>query len=73
MYQYSEDQLKAMGVAWLPRNLEEAIDAFETDPLSKAVFGETLFKAYVDYRRQVWREYRTYVSDRERKRYLKFF
>ncbi len=32
-----------------------------------------MFKSYVDYKRQEWREYHTYVSDWERKRYLKFF
>jgi glutamine synthetase len=73
MYLYSEDELKNMGVSWLPRNLEEAIDAFEADPLSKTVFGETMFNAYVDYKRQEWREYHNYVSDWERKRYLRFF
>lgn len=73
MYLYSEDELKAMGVAWLPRNLEEAIDAFEADPLSRAVFGDLMFRSFVDFKRQEWREYHNYVSDWERRRYLKFF
>jgi len=73
MYLYSEDELKTMGVSWLPRHLDEAIDAFEADPLSRAVFGETMYQAYVDYKRQEWREYHTHVSDWERRRYLKFF
>ena len=73
MYLHSEEELKKMGVSWLPRTLDEAIDAFEADPLSKAVFGETMFKSYVDYKRQEWREYHTHVSDWERNRYLKFF
>jgi glutamine synthetase len=62
-----------MGVAWLPRNLEEAIDAFEADPLSRAVFGDLMFKTFADFKRQEWREYHNHVSDWERRRYLKFF
>ncbi|MHB1140172.1 MAG: type III glutamate--ammonia ligase [Sulfuricaulis sp.] len=73
MYLYSEDELKAMGVAWLPRNLEEAIDAFEADPLSRAVFGDLMFRTFADFKRQEWREYHNHVSDWERRRYLKFF
>jgi glutamine synthetase len=73
MYLYSEDELKRLGVSWLPRNLEEAIDAFEADPLSRAVFGDLMFKTFVDFKRQEWREYHNHVSDWERRRYLKFF
>ncbi len=73
MYLYSEDELKRMGVSWLPRNLEEAIDAFEVDPLSRAVFGDLMFQSFVDFKRQEWREYHNHVSDWERQRYLKFF
>ena len=73
MYLYSEEQLKTMGVSWLPRDLDEAIDAFEADPLSRAVFGDLMFKTFVDFKRQEWREYHNHVSDWERKRYLKFF
>lgn len=73
MYLYSEEQLKTMGVSWLPRDLDEAIDAFEADPLSRAVFGDLMFKTFVDFKRQEWREYHNHVSDWERQRYLKFF
>ncbi|MBI3778084.1 MAG: type III glutamate--ammonia ligase [Gammaproteobacteria bacterium] len=73
MYLYSEAELKRMGVSWLPRNLDEAIDAFEADPLSRAVFGDLMFQSFVDFKRQEWREYHNHVSDWERQRYLKFF
>jgi glutamine synthetase len=73
MYTYSLDELKTMGIDLLPRTLEEAIDAFEADPLSKQVFGPLMFDAYVEYKRQEWQEYHNHVSDWEIKRYLKFF
>lgn len=73
MYLYSDTELAERGITYLPRNLEEAIDAFEADPLSREVFGERMFTAWVDYKRREWLEYHNYVSDWERRRYLKFF
>ena len=43
------------------------------DPLSKEVFGEAMFKSFVDYKRREWEEYHLHVSDWEIERYLKFF
>ena len=65
--------MKALGICVLPRNLEEAVDAFEADPLSAKVMGDSMFRAYADFRRQEWDSYHNAVSDWERERYLKFF
>ena len=73
MYTKSDAELDAMGIKRLPRNLEEAIEAFEADPLSKEVMGEAMFAAYAAFRREEWEAYHNHVSDWERDRYLKFF
>ena len=73
MYLRSDEELEAMGIRYLPRNLEEAVDAFEADPLSRQVFGDAMFEAWVDFKRREWLDYHNHVSDWERKRYLKFF
>jgi len=73
MYLKSEDELQAMGVVRLPRTLEEAVDAFDADPLSEATFGPAMKKAWVDFKRDEWMQYLNHVSDWERSRYLKFF
>lgn len=73
MYQHSEQELSAMGIGYIPRNLEEAVDAFEADPLSKQVFGEAMFTAFAEYKRQEWTEYHNFISDWEKQRYLTFF
>jgi glutamine synthetase len=73
MYHASDAELKASGIKVLPRNLEEAIDAFEADPLSAEVMGAEMFKSYVAFRRDEWDSYHNAVSDWERARYLKFF
>jgi len=73
MYRKSDAELKEKGIQLLPRNLEEAVDAFEADPLSREVMGGPMFEAYGKFRREEWETYHNYVSDWERARYLKFF
>jgi len=73
MYQHTEAELAAMGVSHLPRSLEEAIDAFEADPLAKAVFGPLMHQTFVRFKRDEWEAYHTHVSQWELDRYLKFF
>jgi glutamine synthetase len=73
MYRKSPEELEALGVKLLPRTLEEAVDAFEADPLTKAVFGSSMHKAWIDFKREEWSSYHNHVSDWEQARYLKFF
>lgn len=73
MYRKSDAELKEMGIRVLPRNLEEAVDAFEADPLSAEVMGQAMFESYARFRRQEWEAYHNFVSDWEHDRYLKFF
>jgi glutamine synthetase len=73
MYLKSPPELKELGISMLPRTLEEAIDAFAADSLSKTVFGEKMFDAWVDFKREEWLSYTNHVSDWEKERYLKFF
>ncbi|WP_028311437.1 type III glutamate--ammonia ligase [Derxia gummosa] len=72
MYRYTDAELRDKGIRWLPRNLEDAIDAFEADPLSHKVFGPLMAKSFIDFKRQEWVEYHNHVSDWELNRYLKF-
>ena len=54
----------------LPRNLLEAIDAFEEDPLTREVFPPRFIDEYVAMKRAEWDEYHSQVTDWERERYL---
>jgi glutamine synthetase len=73
MYERSAQELQAMDIRFLPRNLDEAITAFAADPLSEKVMGTLMYQTYVDLKSQEWYDYHTHVSDWEIKRYLKFF
>ena len=73
MYLKSEDELKEIGIRRLPRTLGEALEAFEKDPLTRSVFGDSMWKAWLDFKQDEWLSYMNHVSDWEYNRYLKFF
>jgi glutamine synthetase len=73
MYELNEAQLSALGVRSLPRTLLEAVDAFAIDPLSKMVFGDDLYAAYIDLKRREWWSYHNTVSKWEIDAYLTKF
>ena len=57
----------------LPRNLQEAIDAFVEDPLVHDVFSPQLVSAYADMKQGEWDDYHRQVSAWERDKYLLAF
>ena len=57
----------------LPRNLLEAIEAFDADPLTREVFPESFVSAYVDMKAGEWDTYHSQVSAWERETYLTMF
>lgn len=73
LYYQSDQERSEQGVTWLPRTLDEAVTAFENDPLSRQVFGDLMFEAWIENKRAEWLSYLNHVSDWERNRYLRFF
>jgi glutamine synthetase len=57
----------------LPRNLLEAIEAFDADPLTRRVFPGEFVAAYVDMKVDEWNSYHGQVSEWERSTYLTMF
>ncbi|MBV9003129.1 MAG: type III glutamate--ammonia ligase [Solirubrobacterales bacterium] len=73
MYVQSDETIARLGIKQLPRNLQEAIEAFEADPLARETFGDELHAAYVDFKQAEWEDYHNAISDWEWQRYLTFF
>jgi glutamine synthetase len=73
MYNYSDAEIAAQGIEYLPRNLGEAVEAFAADPLAKEVFGEAMFNSFIEYKKGEWESYQNHVSSWEVDRYLKMF
>ena len=63
----------ASGGVRLPRNLQEAIDAFSEDPLVQEVFPAEFIAAYTEMKQTEWDDYHREVSDWERSKYLLAF
>ena len=73
MYNYSDAEIAAKGIEYLPRTLSEAIDALEADSLAKEVLGDEMFKSFIDYKRDEWNSYHNHISEWEIDRYLTHF
>ena len=73
MYLKTPQQLAKLKVSYLPRTLEEALDAFDKDPLSEQVFGQLMKKTYLEFKRDEWESYINHVSDWEVEKYMKFY
>lgn len=57
----------------LPSSLPDALDAFESDPASRAFFGDEFVEAYSTLKRFELSRFDDWVTDWERNEYLDFF
>ena len=73
LYQLPEEERQSLGIERLPRDLLEALDAFERDPLAEAVLGPELKQAYISLKQSEWAQAHQHVCDWDRERYLEFF
>lgn len=73
LFEQSESYRQEKNIQWLPRSLDEAINALEADPLSHDVLGEEMLKSWVSTKREEVLLYNNHVSEWERDRYLKMF
>ncbi len=73
LFEQTEQFRQQRNIQWLPRSLDEAITALESDPLSKQVMGDKMLESWVETKRQEVLLYNNHVSDWERDRYLKMF
>jgi glutamine synthetase len=72
-YKIMEDPARRDSLRRLPRNLGEAVDAFEGDELAREVLGAEFHQTFVDYKRGEWDTYNTIVTEWEREQYLRLW
>ena len=65
--------IRARGIALLPQNLGEAVNALERDEVVCAALGETLREQFIALKRLEWTEYSRHVSEWEVRRYGAMF
>lgn len=73
LYELTESEREAMGISFLPRTLQEAIHAFESDPFIEQVLGAELKAEFVKYKQQEWNDYHRTISEWEIERYTHLF
>jgi len=73
LYEWSPAKLAERGIALLPQNLGEALDALQADPVVMGGLGEALAQEFIRLKRMEWVEYSRHVSEWERERYVEFF
>ncbi|WP_322627875.1 type III glutamate--ammonia ligase [Halothiobacillus sp.] len=73
LYELSEAERSARGIEFLPRTLQEAIDAFEADPFVTETLGQALRDEFIRYKRQEWIDYHQGISAWEVQRYSHMF
>ncbi len=66
----SLQELSDCGIAPLPRNLKEAVEEFEKDPLMEEVLGREVCRKYAEAKRKEWEAYNAQISQWELEQYL---
>ena len=70
VFDMTEEERIASGIASLPVNLWEAIRVAEQSELVRKALGEDVFQSFIENKRIEWETYRSQVTDYEIDRYL---
>lgn len=73
LYEFTDEELSSKGVQSLPKNLGEAIHAFEDDPFIEETLGIALKNEFITYKRAEWEEYHQTVSQWEIDKYARLY
>lgn len=73
LYALGDKELAARNIKYLPKNLEEAVEAFAADPFVERVLGKELRDEFIAYKSDEWRAYHQHVSSWEIERYARLF
>ncbi len=70
IYSLSLEERAAMGIGQLPGSLLEALNELEKDEVIKKSLGSEMYGAFMRAKRAEWDEYRVFVTDWEKEKYL---
>jgi glutamine synthetase len=72
LYRRGRRELKAAGIALLPRTLLHALEEFEADSLGVTAFGSFYRDIYLSHKLREWEQCFYPVSEEQRRKYLTF-
>ena len=70
IYEFTEAQAKSRKIGLLARDILEALDCLEKDPVIRGALGEYAYTKFRDLRLQEWDAYRLQVTPWEIDQYL---
>ena len=70
IFEMNSEEMAAEGVTVLPGSLQEALEKFKENPLSKETLGEHIFTKYIEAKKAEWDSYRCAVTQWELENYL---
>ena len=70
IFEMTPAEKEAAGIASLPANLQEALEALKENPIAKEALGEHILAKYIEGKEQEWDSFRTAVTDWEVNNYL---
>jgi glutamine synthetase len=73
LYDLTESERQELGIDFLPRTLQEAIQVFDADPFVEQVLGKELKDEFIKVKQAEWNEYHLNVSQWELERYTHLF
>ncbi len=73
LFDLPAEQARAQGIAALPQNLGEALDALQVDDVIRGALGHGLADEFVRIKRTEWADYGRHVSSWELDRYAALF
>jgi len=73
IFKMTPTEMEAEGIKVLPGSLEEAIQEFAANPLSKETLGDHIFSKFIEAKEKEWDRYRIAVTDWELQEYLDIY
>ncbi|WP_231185599.1 type I glutamate--ammonia ligase [Haladaptatus sp. DYF46] len=73
IYEFTDEKREEYGITTLPGSLDEAVDALEADEVITEGLGEHVTEKFIEAKRADYADYRVFVSDWEKEKYLEKF
>lgn len=71
LFEKTNEERKALGVASLPADLNEAVKCLKENKLIQEALGDHIYSKFVELKTKEWDEFRTAVTEWEIKKYMK--
>lgn len=69
----SNQELEALGIEWVPRNLKEALEHLSKDTILAESIGRDIWQEFIKVKNEEWNQHHNRVDEWERKLYAKIY